>query len=132
MPNKELRKRRLSFAVGCRRITPMKSLTVMLTLLVLGFFCLQAHADWELYEKTKVNGKISGIVKKGRLIEMQSGSIYQVSGITIQDVVQIGPEALVLRDGNQFKVFIDGFDELLICRQLVPQKTAPLISIRHI
>jgi hypothetical protein len=84
-----------------------------------------AYADWEFYEKTNVKGKITGTVKKGRVIEMQSGSIYQVSGITIQVVVKIMPEALVLHDGTEFKVVIDGFDDPLICKQLVPPKLAP-------
>lgn len=83
-----------------------------------------AYADWEFYEKTNVKGKITGTIKKGRVIEMQSGSIYQVSDITIQVVVEIAPEALVLYNGTEFKVVIDGFGDPLICKQLAPPKQA--------
>ncbi|MCJ7631350.1 hypothetical protein MUP77_02955, partial [Candidatus Bathyarchaeota archaeon] len=92
-----------------------------LELLVFVFFlitCQITHADWELYERTNVKGQISGMIKKDHIIEMQSGSIYQVSGLTLQLVLELAPEAIVLSNGTEFKVVIDGFDEPLICKQL--------------
>jgi hypothetical protein len=103
--------------LGGRRNTMNKRLK----LLVFVFFlitCQITNADWELYERTNVKGQISGMIKKDRVIEMQSGSIYQVSGLTLQLVLELAPEAIVLSNGTEFKVVIDGFDEPLICKQL--------------
>ena len=77
-------------------------------------------AAWELSEETSVKGKISGTIKKGSVIAMQSGSIYEVTDLTLQLVLEISPEALVLSNGPQFKLSIKGFAEPLICKQLTP------------
>ncbi|MCF8131349.1 MAG: hypothetical protein K9N10_22800 [Deltaproteobacteria bacterium] len=95
----------------------MKFRSFVIALIIL-LIVSQGYADWEFYEKTNVKGTITGTIKKGHIFEMQSGSIYKVSGITIQVVVEVFPEALVLRDGKLFKVVIDGFDEPLLCEQL--------------
>lgn len=83
-----------------------------------------AFAAWSLHEKTNVKGTISGTIKKGSLIQMQSGSIYEVTQITIQVVVEVMPEAVVLQDGDLFKIVIKGFDEPLICKQLAAPSAA--------
>ena len=80
------------------------------------------QAGWEFYEKTNVKGKISDTIKKDHVIQMQSGSIYQVSELTLQLVLELAPEALVFKDSQRFKVVIDGFDAPLICKQLVAPK----------
>lgn len=81
-------------------------------------------AAWELYEETNVKGTISGTIRKGSVIKMQSGSVYEVTDLTLQLVLELAPEALVLKDGGQFKLSIKGFDEPLICKQLVPPTAA--------
>lgn len=77
-------------------------------------------ADWGFYEETNVKGTIRGTIKKGTVLQMQSGSIYEVTGLTLQLVLELAPKAIVLTDGAEFKVSIDGFDEPLTCKQLVP------------
>lgn len=81
-------------------------------------------AAWSLHEETNVKGTISGTIKKGSVIKMQSGSVYEVTQITILVVVEVMPEAVVLKEGDQFKLVIKGFDEPLICKQLVPPSVA--------
>jgi len=81
---------------------------------------MSVKAAWQVCEETNVKGTISGTIKKGSLIKMQSGSIYEVTGVTIQLVLQLAPDALVLKDGLQFRITIDGFEEPLDCKQLVP------------
>lgn len=88
------------------------------------FTVVFAQAEWSFYEETSVKGMISGIVKKDHIFEMQSGSIYQITGITIQVVVAVSPHALVLRDGRLFKIIVDDFDEPLICKQLIEPRHA--------
>lgn len=81
------------------------------------------YADWEVYEETSVKGSISGTIKKGSIIQMMSGSIYEVSGRTRQRVRERSPEALILRNGSLYRLVIDGFDEPLICKQLTAPNT---------
>lgn len=73
---------------------------------------------WEIYEETNLRGTISGIVKKGSIFKTLSGSIYEVTGVTIQVVVEVQPDVTVLRNGNVYKLVIEGFDEPLICQKL--------------
>lgn len=82
-----------------------------------------AEVGWQVYEETNVKGTIRGTIKKDHIIQMQSGSVYQVSEITLQLVLELSPKALVLQNGKQFKLIIDGFDEPLICRQLTAPKS---------
>ncbi len=88
-------------------------------IIVLLFITFQAQADWEFYEQTNVKGTISGSIKKGTVIQMKSGSIYQVHDRIRMRVRERKPEAIVVRDGRYFKLIIDGFDEPLVCVQLV-------------
>ncbi len=50
---------------------------------------------------------------------MKSGAIYQVHDRVRMRVRERKPDALVLQDGKYYKLIIDGFDEPLICIQLV-------------
>lgn len=85
---------------------------------------MPVSAAWSLHEETSVKGTIRGTIKKGSIIQMQSGSVYEVTEITILIVLEIMPEALVLTEDEQFKLIIKGFDEPLICKQLVPPSVA--------
>ena len=105
---------------------PLKFLYLLCLSIVLTI--TQAYAYGALYETTNVKGTIHGAIKKGSLIQMQSGSVYEVTGLTIQVVVEVAPEATVLQDNNEFKVIIKGFDEPLICKQLVPPKATNIPS----
>uniref|UniRef100_UPI0040475864 hypothetical protein n=1 Tax=Limnohabitans sp. TaxID=1907725 RepID=UPI0040475864 len=80
---------------------------------------LPVSAAWSLHEETNVKGTITGTIKKGTIIKMVSGSVYEVTQVTIMVVVEVMPEAVVLKEGDQFKLIIEGFDEPLICKQLV-------------
>lgn len=95
----------------------MKNILIVFGLLLL---CPSlAFADWGLYEETNVKGTISGTIKKDTIIEMKSGAIYQVHERVRMRVRERKPDALVLQDGRYFKLIIEGFDEPLICIQLV-------------
>jgi hypothetical protein len=73
---------------------------------------------WEVYEETNLKGTISGIVKKGSIFKTISGSVYEVTGVTIQVVVEVQPEVTVLKKGGIYKLVVEGFDEPLICQKL--------------
>lgn len=73
---------------------------------------------WELYEETYLEGSISGTVKKGRVFKTTSGNLYEVTGITLQLVLELQPETVVFKDGETYKLFVEGFDEPLICVKL--------------
>jgi hypothetical protein len=73
---------------------------------------------WELFEETHLQGSISGTVQKGRIFKTTSGNIYEVTGLTLQLVLELQPAVMVLRSGITYKLVVKGFDEPLICRRL--------------
>lgn len=73
---------------------------------------------WEIFEETNLEGSISGTIQQGQIFKTTSGSIYEVTGITLQLVLELQPEVTVLRNGNIYKLIVEGFDEPLICRKL--------------
>lgn len=74
--------------------------------------------EWEIFEETNIEGSISGTVQQGRIFKTTSGSIYEVTGLTLQLVLELQPEVTVLRNGDIYKLIVEGFDEPLICSKL--------------
>ncbi len=77
-----------------------------------------ASGRWEIYEETNLQGSISGTVKQGSIFKTISGNVYEVTGLTLQLVLELAPEVMVLRNGETYKLVVKGFDEPLICRKL--------------
>ena len=73
---------------------------------------------WEIFEETNLEGSISGTIQQGRIFKTASGSIYEVIGLTLQLVLELQPEVIVLRNGDIYKLIVEGFDEPLLCRKL--------------
>jgi hypothetical protein len=73
---------------------------------------------WELFEETNLKGSISGTVQQGSIFKTISGNVYEVVGLTLQLVLELQPEVMVLRRGDTYKLVVEGFDEPLICRKL--------------
>ena len=73
---------------------------------------------WEIFEETNLEGNISGTVQQGRIFKTTSGSIYEVTGLTLQLVLELQPAVTILRNGETYKLIVEGFDESLICRKL--------------
>ena len=76
---------------------------------------------WELFEEDNLQGSISGTVQQGRIFTTTSGNIYEVTGVTLQLVLELQPAVLVLRKGDTYKLVVDGFDEPLFCKRLNPE-----------
>ncbi|MBL66855.1 MAG: hypothetical protein CMO74_00160 [Verrucomicrobiales bacterium] len=95
-----------------------------LLMLIVSLSAQGFSADWKVFEKTSLKGTISGLVNKGKVLQTTSGRIYEVTGITIQVVVEVMPECIVLSDGVQYKLIVKGFDEPLICKLLNPNPIA--------
>ena len=74
--------------------------------------------DWEIFEETNLKGSISGTIQQGHIFQTTSGSIYEVTGLTLQLVLELQPDVMVLRNGNTYKLVVEGFDEPLICSKL--------------
>jgi len=91
-------------------------LSIILILFIVNV--LVSQSQWELYEETNLVGSISGTIKQGHIFRTASGSIYEVTELTLQLVLALSPEVIVLRQGNVFKLIVDDFDEPLICSQL--------------
>ena len=73
---------------------------------------------WVLFEETSLSGSISGTVQQGRIFKTVSGNVYEVVGLTLQLVLELQPNVMVLKQGNLYKLIVEGFDEPLICRKL--------------
>ena len=73
---------------------------------------------WKVSEETYLQGTISGTIRKGHIFKTTSGSIYEVTDMTLQIVIEIMPEVIVLRNGDVYKLVVEGFDETLICKKL--------------
>lgn len=74
--------------------------------------------NWVLFEETTLQGSITGTVRRGRIFKTASGNVYEVVGLTLQLVLELQPEVMVLRSGYTYKLIVEGFDEPLICRKL--------------
>ena len=74
--------------------------------------------EWEIFEETNLEGSISGTVERGRIFKTTSGSIYEVTGLTLQVVLELQPQVTVLRNGESYKLIVEGFGEPLICKKL--------------
>jgi len=74
--------------------------------------------EWEIFEETYLEGSISGTVQLGRIFKTTSGNIYEVTGLTLQIVLELQPEVIVLRNGDIYKLIVEGFDEPLLCKCL--------------
>jgi hypothetical protein len=98
-------------------IKPFKLIFGIVLILILTN-SLISQSQWELYEETNLIGSISGTIKKGHIFRTASGSIYEVTGLTLQLVLALYPEVVVLKKGNVYKLVIDDFEEPLICSQL--------------
>ncbi len=84
-------------------------------------------AEWKFVEETSLEGNISGTVKQGRIFKTVSGNVYEVTGLTLQLVLELQPKVTILRNGDTYKLIVAGFDEPLLCRKLNVdrQTTAP-------
>jgi hypothetical protein len=78
----------------------------------------KAKAGWEVFEETNLQGTISGTIQQGHIFKTTSGSIYEVTGLTLQLVLELQPAVTVLRNGSTYKLLVEGFDEPLICKKL--------------
>jgi hypothetical protein len=77
---------------------------------------------WELFEETALQGSISGTVEQGRIFKTTSGNVYEVTGLTLQLVLELQPDVTVLKNGDVYKLVVEGFEEPLICKLLSSAK----------
>lgn len=75
-------------------------------------------SKWEIYEETNLQGSISGTVQQGSIFKTTSGNVYEVTGLTLQLVLELQPDVMVLKSGDIYKLVVKGFEEPLLCRKL--------------
>ena len=85
--------------------------------------------EWEIFEETSLEGSISGTVRQGRIFKTTSGNIYEVTEATLQLVLELQPIVTVLRNGDIYKLIVEGFDEPLICKCLNCSKSTTHLSL---
>lgn len=74
--------------------------------------------EWEVYEETNLEGSISGTIQQGHIFKTTSGSIYEVTGFTLQLVLELQPKVTVLQNGDTYKLVVKGFKQPVICKKL--------------
>jgi len=91
------------------------------SLLIVTIFCythLFSQYKWEVYEETYIVSKINGSIKNGFIMQTKSGNIYEVNDYVYLYEYLYNPDVLVLRKGEEYKLYIDGVKEKLLCRKL--------------
>jgi hypothetical protein len=78
----------------------------------------KASSRWDFVEETQLQGSISGTIKQGKILKTVSGGIYEITGITLQLVLELQPDVTVLRNGDVYKLIVKGFDEPVLCSKL--------------
>lgn len=86
---------------------------ILIQLLYVFIFVLavptKLYAEWRVFEETKVDGT-TDTVSSGTIIKTYSGNIYEVtSGYAYE--YEYNPEVMVLKDGSNYRLIIEGFDE---------------------
>ena len=74
--------------------------------------------DWTLHDKTSIKGSVSGSITKGYLFKTSGGTFYEITERTRQRVRERNPDVTVYKNGNDYKLVIEGFDEPVICRKI--------------
>lgn len=64
--------------------------------------------DWTLFEETNLQGSISGSIQQGAIFKTTSGNIYEVTGLTLQLMLELQPDVMVLRKGTTYKLVVKG------------------------
>lgn len=77
-------------------------------------------SEWEFVESTKLqtsdgDNTISGTIEEGFVFRTLSGNFYRAKPLTLQVVVTVMPDVEIYRNGNEFKLIIDDFDEPVFC-----------------
>lgn len=75
-------------------------------------------AQWEFHEETAIQGTVSGTIRRGHVFRTTSGNLYEVTSYTYQYVYAYRPSVIVLRQGDLYRLSVDGFNQSLICRKL--------------
>ena len=96
----------------------MKQIIIILAVLSLVTINAPGQTGWVVEEETNIKGTISGVIKDGHILQTISGNIYEVTGLSIQVVVEVSPDVVVLRKNDTYKLLVHGFDEPLICRRI--------------
>ena len=47
--------------------------------------------QWEIYEETSISGTVRGTIRRGHIFRTLSGNIYEVTGLTLQLVLELSP-----------------------------------------
>lgn len=82
-------------------------------------------SPWTLFEETSITGKISGSIRKGHIFKTRSGHVYEVVDYVYLYEYEYTPDVVVLSDGTQYKLIIEGFDEPLMCKCLTCKQESP-------
>lgn len=77
-----------------------------------------AQNNWTLFKETSLRGSISGSITQGYIFKVSSNEFYVVNERNRQRVRVRNPNVKIFRDGSDYKLVIEDFDEPVICKKL--------------
>lgn len=80
-------------------------------------------SGWQFVESTNLqtaegDNVISGTISGGYIFKSLSGNLYKASPLTVQVVVAVMPNAEIYKNGYEYKLIIEDFDEPVICTKI--------------
>ncbi len=81
------------------------------------FTSVKAQSGWTLIEETSIRGTISGSITQGYIFKVYQ-DFYVINERTRQRVRTRNPDVKIYRNGSDFKLVIEDFDEPVICKKL--------------
>jgi hypothetical protein len=84
----------------------------------IGAHCLSAQSRWSVFEETTIAGRISGSIARGHIFRTASGNVYELTDHVYLYKYAFSPSVVVLRNGDLYRLIIEGFDDPLNCRRI--------------
>lgn len=74
---------------------------------------------WTYVTETNITGSNSGTIQQGFVFNTSDASFYVVNEPTLQLVLTLFPKVQIFRNGSDYKLIIEDFDEPVICKKLI-------------
>jgi hypothetical protein len=74
--------------------------------------------EWTFHKESSIRGSISGSIAKGYLFKTTDKEFFEIIERTRQRVRERNPNVTIYKNGSNYKLEIEGFEEPVICRKI--------------
>lgn len=92
--------------------------TLLIVLVIFTYCNANAQYSWDFEEETYIKGSISGTITKGYIFKTSSRDYYVVNERNRQRVRTRNPDVRIFRNGSDYKLIIEDFEEPVICKKV--------------